>query len=87
MTVPEAIDVAKEHLALVLPEYATTAVHLEELETPPFGSKWRFTFSMNLLTQGADLSLGQLVRSRRVSKSVEIDPQTGDLLAVKNAAV
>ena len=84
MTVPEAIDVAKGHLAIVLPEF-TGALQLEELETPPAGPKWRFTFSATLPT-ASNATLMQVLRGRRIEKTVEIDPETGALLAVKNVA-
>ncbi len=86
MTVPEAVDVAKKHLHTILPEFAGVNLQLEELETPPFGSKWRFTFSGVFPVPTNALSFSDIVRGRRISKSVEIDPETGDLLAVKNAA-
>ncbi len=85
MTVAEAIAKSKQHIGELLPELGAN-LQLEELETPPFGSKWRFTFSAILpSTSGANVS--QLLKSRRVSKTVEIDSETGDLLALKNAAV
>jgi hypothetical protein len=85
MTVPEAIDIAKRHLVSTLPEFSETSPQLEELETPPSGSKWKFTFSGSFPVS-PDASLAQLLRGRRVSKLVEIDPETGDLLAVRNTA-
>jgi hypothetical protein len=85
MTVPEAIDIAKHHLSTTLPEFSDTPVQLEELETPPYGSKWRFTFSASLPVTGNAINFAEVMRGRRISKSVEIDPSDGALLAVKNA--
>ena len=85
MTVPEAIEAAKGHLTVVLPEL-NDELQLEELETPPFKSTWRFTFSTTLPNSAPATTLAQLVRGRRISKSVEIDSETGALLAVKNVA-
>lgn len=86
MTVPEAVDVAKKHLETVLPEFADAVLQLEELDTPPSGSKWRFTFSGTFPQSSRTMDLAEILRGRRVSKSVEIDRETGVLLAVKNAA-
>ena len=86
LTLQEAIDKAKNYLATVLPEVPASSVQLEELETPPFGSKWRFTFSASLPVTSNAISLADALRARRISKSVEIDPESGDLLAIKNIA-
>jgi hypothetical protein len=86
MTVAEGVDVAKRHLSSIIPELSDAPLQLEELETPPYASTWRFTFSAVLQQQNDGQTLVQLLRSRRVSKLVEIDRETGFLLAVKNAA-
>ena len=88
MTVPEAVEVARQHLVTIIPEYAEANLQLEELETSPFSSKWSFTFSAT--KSGAannTVSLAQVIRGRLVYKAVEIDSETGALLAVKNASV
>ena len=88
MTVPEAIQRSKDLLGSVIPELRPSDLQLEELETPPFSSRWRFTFSAILpINPSGTLSLPELMRGRRVSKAVEIDPETGDLISVKNASV
>jgi hypothetical protein len=87
MTVPEAVEVARQHLITILPEYAEANLQLEELETPPFSSKWSFTFSATKTGAARDtVSLAQIVRGRLVYKSVQIDSDTGALLSVKNAS-
>jgi hypothetical protein len=88
MTVPEAVEVAKKHLVSVLPEYASGNLLLEELEVPPFGSRWRFTFSAisPSASSGAATSLAEVLRGRRVVKAVEIEAESGQLVSVKNAA-
>ncbi len=87
MTVPEAIRVAKEQLAQVLPEFGRADVQLEELETAPYASTWRFTFSVTLPPAGESaMSLQEMIRGRRLVKSVEVDAVTGNLIAVKNKA-
>ena len=85
MTVPEAVSLAKTRLAKVMPTFSADALQLEELETPPFGNKWRFTF-VAMLPAMSGSSLAEIARGRRIAKTVEIDSETGDLLAVKNAA-
>ena len=85
MTVPEGIQIAKHHLTLVIPEISEN-LQLEELETPPFGSKWSFTFSSTPSSVEPVNSLAYLLKSKRITKSVEIDPETGSLLSVKNVA-
>ncbi len=88
MTVPDAIEVAKKHLMSVLPDYAAGNLQLEELEVPPFGSRWRFTFSAisPSASSGAATNLAEMLRGRRVVKSVEIEAESGQLVSVKNAA-
>jgi hypothetical protein len=86
MTVPDAVSIAKKYLVDVLPDFTQASINLEELETPPNGQTWRFTFSAVMPLPSGALSLQDALRSRRISKSVEIDRETGDLLAVKNAA-
>ena len=86
MTVQEGIEIARKNLIEVLPEMAASPLQLEELETPPYGSRWRFTFSTTLTPSHPNSSLAEVLRSRRVSKQVEIDTETGLLVALKNAA-
>ncbi|WP_128913842.1 hypothetical protein [Granulicella sibirica] len=84
MTVSEAIEVAKGHLTTVLPELAAS-FQIEELETPPYRSNWSFTFSALPASGEASSALAQLLRQRRVTKSVEIDAESGALISIKNA--
>ena len=89
MTVPEAIQIAKKHIVEVMPDLvsADAAIELDELETPPHGSKWRFTFTVvQPLDAKPDSSLMQLLRSRRSTKSVEVDSADGSLIAIRNQA-
>ena len=85
MTVPEAVDISKKHLVELLPELRHAEIRLEELDVPPYGNKWKFTFSAMSLPSSAT-SLGSVLRSVRIAKSVEIDPESGSLLSMKNAA-
>jgi hypothetical protein len=85
MTVPEGMEVAKKHLEELFPELSKSEIQLEELEVPPFGNRWRFTFSTTLPPKNAN-TLVQVMSQRRVTKLVEIDPQNGDLIAMKNVA-
>lgn len=85
MTVSEGVEVAKKHLVEILPTLSEDALELEELETPPFGSTWRFTFTTMLSGVHDGTILSKVIASRRIAKSVEIDSQSGALLAVRNA--
>jgi len=87
MTVPEAIVIAKNHLVEVMPDLASASIELDELETPPHGSKWRFTFTaVQPLVTEPDMSLRELLRPRRSTKSVEVDSSDGSLIAIRNQA-
>jgi hypothetical protein len=88
LQVKEAVEVAKQHLVSILPEYASGNLQLEELEVPPFGTRWTFTFSAisPSAASGAATNLAEMLRGRRVVKSVEIEAESGQLVSVKNAA-
>jgi hypothetical protein len=88
MTVPEAVEVAKQHLVSVLPDYAAGNLQLEELEVPPFGTRWTFTFSAIApsTSNGQGVNLAEILRGRRMVKAVEIEAESGQLVSVKNAA-
>ena len=86
MTVPEAVELAKKHLVGVLPGFSEASLNLEELETPPYGTTWRFTFSALTAPSTTGFTLQDALRPRRIAKSVEIDRESGALLAVRNAA-
>lgn len=86
MTVQEGIEIARRNLLEVLPEMANSPLQLEEFETPPFASRWRFTFSTTMSPLHPASSLAEVLRSRRISKQVEIDTETGSLVALKNSA-
>ena len=84
MTIPEAVAVSRKHLIELLPELRDTEIRLEELDVPPYGNKWKFTFSA--VSSPVATTLGAVLRSVRVTKSVEIDPEDGSLLSMRNAA-
>jgi hypothetical protein len=87
MTIPEAIQIARKHLVDVMPDLASAEIELEELETPPHGSKWRFTFTaIQPLDAKPDMALYELLKSRRSTKSVEIESSDGSLVAIRNQA-
>lgn len=85
MTVSEAVEKSKMYLTELRPELQNADVQLEELETPPNNTKWTFTFSA-IPELPTESSWGKILRSTRISKSVQIDSQTGELLSIKNAA-
>jgi len=89
MTVPEAIEIAKNYLVEVMPDLASApaAIELDELETPPHESRWRFTFTVvQPFDASSNATLIQLMRSRRSTKSVEVDSSDGSLIAIRNQA-
>lgn len=86
MTIPEAIERARHHLVEVIPDLDQSSVELEELETPPDGSAWRFTFTANRAVDPNDISLQTLLRTRRSSKLVELRSKDGALIAIRNKA-
>ncbi len=85
MTVPEAVEKSKMYLTELRPELVGAEVHLEELDVPPHSTKWSFTFSA-MPNLPAESSWGKILRATRISKAVQIDSQTGELLSIKNAA-
>ncbi len=85
MTIPEGVEVAKKSLSELLPDIDDTW-QLEELETPPYGTNWRFTFTATVNPNTPATGLAAILRSRRVAKQVEIDSQSGSLISIKNAA-
>ena len=86
MTIPEGVEVAKRTLSELLPDVDETSWRLEELETPPYGTNWRFTFSAIVDPANPASSLAAVLRSRRITKQVEIDTQSGSLISMKNVA-
>jgi len=83
--VPDAIAKAKQYLNEVLPEYANVPWQLEEVETDN-SSRWYFTFSATFPSPPSQNSLADILRGFRMTKSVEIEPSTGKLLAIRNKA-
>ena len=87
MTVQEAIAKAKEHLAITLPEFAGAEWRLEEIETAARRPTWLLTFTASTDRKtSSDMTLADFIRPFRVSKVVELDSETGDLLAIRNKA-
>jgi hypothetical protein len=87
MTAQDAAERAKVYLKEVLPEYANAEWHLEELETTVGKRTWLFTFSATSENKHpVDMSLEDFLRPYRVTKQVEVDSETGDLLAIRNKA-
>ncbi|WP_198152136.1 hypothetical protein [Granulicella tundricola] len=86
MTIPEAVEIAKKHLVEVMPDLASSTIELDELETPPSGSAWRFTFTAIRPSDPNNSNVLELLRSRRSTKSVEVNSVDGSLLAIRNRA-
>jgi hypothetical protein len=85
MTVQEGIDKAKGYLQAVLPEYSDLGWQLEEVETAANQEAWSFTFTTTSSRKNsAELTFEDFLRPFRVTKLVEVDAKTGDLLAVRN---
>jgi len=87
MTVAEAATRAKGHLVEMMPELGNDSLKLEELETPPSSSRWRFVFSATPTVDVSPVQIGgSILDFRRVAKTVEIEREDGTLVAVKNVA-
>jgi hypothetical protein len=87
LTIPDAIAKARQHLKDALPEYENASWQLEEAETDN-SARWYFTFSIMVppKSSGSSFNLADLLGGVRLSKSVELEPQTGKLLAIRNRA-
>ncbi len=85
MTIAAAVEVARTYLTEMFPEFERDTMQLEEIETPPDGKTWSFTFSVFLPPAQGD-SLADLLRGRRLTKAVEVDRADGSLLSVRNKA-
>lgn len=83
----EALSVAKKYLDEVFPDFVHNDLRLEEVESPVRGGLWRFTFSSAIAGEvGSSSSLLDALRLRRTQKLVEVDADSGMLVAVKNKA-
>jgi len=87
MTAQEAVGKAKAYLKDVLPEYANAEWQLEELETAADKHTWLFTFSATRQGKSPlNLSIEDFLHPYRITKLVEVDSETGELLAIRNKA-
>ena len=88
LTIPDAIAKARQYLKDVLPETPGASWQLEEVETDN-NARWYFTFTTILppKSSGGPFNLADLLGGVRQSRSVELEPQTGKLLAIRNKAV
>jgi hypothetical protein len=83
----EAVETAKRYLLELFPEAAEQIVRLEEIETPQRGGAWGVTLSITDPRTMENPSLGNLLGlNRRKIKLVELDHESGALLAVTNKA-
>jgi hypothetical protein len=83
----EALEAARKYLNEVFPDFVHNDLRLEELESPLSGGRWRFTFSSATAGEvGSSSSLLDALRPRRTQKLVELDADSGMLVAVKNKA-
>lgn len=83
-----AVERGKERLAKLFPEFSGTDVRLEEIETPLSARVWRLTFSASLPNPGeasAENALAELLRPRRLRRTIELDPDNGQLVSIKAA--
>lgn len=87
MTMQEAIEKAQSYLQETLPEYSEGVWRLEEVETPMKGGTWLFTFTTTSEKKlSGNLTFQDFLRPFRVTKLVEVDSRTGELLAIRNKA-
>ena len=90
MTVQEGADRARQELVDLFPNLQDADVRLEEAEVPPAGPRWSFTFSAVLPKRdGNDESdrVEWLLRPLRQTKAVEINSDTGELIAIRNRSI
>lgn len=86
ITVQEATDAAKKYLTESFPEFAESGLRLEEIESPLKGGLWTFTFSAAIPGESGGNSLLDALRPRRWQKLVQVESDSGILVAVKNKA-
>jgi hypothetical protein len=86
LNLSEAVQLAREYLAQSFPEFAGSDLRLEEVESPLQTGAWSFTFSAAVDREPTGNSLLDSLRTRRVQKLVQVEKDSGFLLAVKNKA-
>jgi hypothetical protein len=88
LTASEAVETAKQYLVELFPETANQIVRLEEIESPQRAGSWGITLSItdpDRTNENPNLA-SLLGLNRKRIKLVELDHDSGALLAVKNRA-
>lgn len=84
--VEQAVSMAKEELNRLFPAFAAQDLRLEEAETPlSGGARWKLTFSAAVSEEVTGNTLADFVRPRRRRKLVELQENSGALIAIKAA--
>jgi hypothetical protein len=87
MTANQAVETAKRYLAELFPETADQIVRLEEIESPQRAGVWGVTLSITDTQTASNPNLASMLGlNRKRVKLVELDHDSGALLAVKNKA-
>lgn len=87
MTANQAVETAKKYLVELFPETASQIVRLEEIESPQRAGAWGVTLSITDTQTAENPNLASLLGlNRKRVKLVELDHDSGALLAVKNKA-
>jgi hypothetical protein len=86
LSLQEAVDHAKQYLAESFPDFSARDLRLEVVETPLRGGVWALTFSAAISREPNPNSLLEIMSPRRMQKLVEVEKDSGILIAVKNKA-
>jgi len=87
MTANQAVETAKQYLVELFPETADQIVRLEEIESPERAGAWGVTLSITDPKPSTDQNLASILGlNRKQIKLVELDHDSGALIAVKNKA-
>lgn len=86
LTVQEGTEIARRYLADSFPDFVANDLRLEEIESPLHAGVWTFTFSSAVHGETSQNSLLQALRMGRRYKLVQVEKDSGFLVAVKNKA-
>lgn len=83
MKATKQVGKAREHLVELMPELTERGLHLEEVDT--LGPYWKITFSAAAISPSENSgNLAELLRPRRVQKTVMLQAEDGEFVFVTN---
>jgi hypothetical protein len=82
----DAVKLAENYLTETFPDFAASDLRLEEVESPLQTGAWCFTFSAATNASSTGNSFLDSLRTYRTHKLVQLEKDSGVLLAVKNRA-